>query len=138
MKKMLNILMFIWLWVFGVTQTLVGFVGFLIHIRKKHYWYKGTVVTYVPGNWGGVSLGAFIFIDSDIDKAAACDGNAFVNHERGHSIQSCLLGPIWWFVVGIPSVLWAGIFSKKSKHTYYWFYCERWADRLGGVERQVY
>jgi len=91
----------------GAIQTLVGFVGFLIHIGKPHYFYKGSIITVVKGNWGGISLGAFIFIDTDITKADAPKSN-FVNHEYGHSLQSILLGPFYLLIIGLPSIIWRG------------------------------
>jgi len=48
---------------------------------------------------------------------------------------------IFWVVVavlviGLPSVLWAWLGDRVAPDkSYYWFYTERWTDRLGGVER---
>lgn len=56
-------------------------------------------------------------------------------HERGHSIQSMILGPLYLIVIGIPSILWAAWWNEGRNRSYYSFYTERWADRLGGVER---
>lgn len=54
----------------------------------------------------------------------------------GHAKQSRLLGPLYLIVIGLPSILWAGIHGKVApRKSYYWFYTERWADRLGGVGR---
>jgi len=121
----------------GVIQTLVGFAGFLIYIKKPHYFYKGSVITVVKGNWGGISLGAFIFIDADITKPDASKSN-FINHEYGHTLQSILLGPLYLFVIGLPSIIWARFFDKwrhKHKKSYHWFYIERLADKFGGIKR---
>ena len=121
----------------GAIQTLVGFVGFLIHIGKPHYFYKGSIVTIVKGSWGGISLGAFIFIDAEITKTDA-PKSSFVNHEYGHTLQSILLGPLFLLIIGLPSLIWAGLFDEwryKHKKSYYWLYTENWADRLGGVKR---
>ena len=121
----------------GIVQTFAGFIGFLIFVRKPHYWYKGSVVTVVKGRWGGVSLGAFIFIDTDIPKYLASAAE-FVNHEYGHCLQSVLLGPLYFLIIGLPSLIWAGCFEGwriKHKKSYYWLYCERWADRWGDVKR---
>lgn len=121
----------------GLIQSLVGFVGFLIFIKKPHYRYKGSIVTIATGNWGGISLGMFIFIDADISKRHAAHSN-FVNHEYGHCLQSLLLGPLYLLVIGLPSLIWAACFDAwraKHKKSYYWLYTESWADRLGGVNR---
>jgi hypothetical protein len=57
-------------------------------------------------------------------------------HEYGHTIQSLILGPLYLFVIGAPSLLWAGIpaFSRMRRRrqmSYYRFYPERWANHLG-------
>jgi len=117
----------------GILQSLVGFVGFLWFGRRPHYWYKGSIVTVVKGNWGGISLGAFIFIDEDIKKDKA-PVSLFVNHEYGHCIQSLLLGPLYLFIIGLPSMVWARFFDgyrRRKKINYYDFYTERWAEVLG-------
>jgi hypothetical protein len=49
-------------------------------------------------NWGGLSMGNFIFMSK-----AAAKGTRTLRHEIGHSIQNALWGPAWLFVIGIPS-----------------------------------
>lgn len=137
MKKVTNFIVFLLNCTWGIVQTLAGFIGFLIFIRKPHYWYKGSIVTAIQGNWGGVSLGAFIFIDTDIAKVSA-PVSKFVNHEYGHSLQSIFLGPLYLLVIGLPSIIWAGCFAGwryKHQKSYYWLYCEKLADKWGGVKR---
>jgi hypothetical protein len=67
-----------------------------------------------------------------------------VPHEYGHSIQSLYLGWLYLPVVGIYSAvfcnLWDRLFHKNwpSHDRQYWYYnrwTERWADKLGGVDR---
>ena len=58
-------------------------------------------------------------------------------HELGHSIQSLMLGPFYLFVVGIPSLI-NNLRARKNKEvydTYYQRYPEKWADKLGAVDR---
>lgn len=79
----------------------------------------------------GISLGRYIFVPS------FADGN-YIKHEYGHTVQSKRLGWLYFFVIGIPSLLWAGCgkkYRKKHNVSYYSFYTEAWADKLGGVER---
>jgi hypothetical protein len=44
------------------------------------------------------------------------------------------------FVIGIPSIVWAGLYGKKlfpaTTNGYYKFYTEKWADKLAGIKRQ--
>ena len=123
-------------WTWGILQTLVGFVGFLIHIRKRHIWINGSVITEVPGNWGGVSIGMFAFVDY-MPRDEKAYTSELVLHEHGHTLQSILLGPLWWLVVAIPSFIWAGCFEgwrRKHKVSYYAMPIEAWANKWGGVK----
>lgn len=114
----------------GILQTVVGFVVFIIHIKKTHYCKNGSIVTVIPGSWGGICLGMFCF--------TCVDNDTLIAHEIGHSIQSAMLGPIWIFVIALPSLIWAGFFKNyrvTNNVSYYSFYTEAWADKLGCIER---
>ncbi len=50
-------------------------------------------------------------------------------HEFGHTYQSLILGPLYFLVVGLPSVIW-GLVKKPGK-SYFSFYAENWANLLG-------
>lgn len=76
---------------------------------------------------GGCSLGPVIFVYGKDEN--------MVKHELGHARQSMFLGPLYLLVVGIPSLVWNRLWRPSWKRDYYWFYTERWADRLGGVKR---
>ncbi len=56
-------------------------------------------------------------------------------HEYGHTVQSLILGPLYLFVIGIPSFLWAlppaTRWRARHKIPYSALYTERWADRNG-------
>ena len=61
-------------------------------------------------------------------------------HEAiGHGTQSRWLGPLYLIVIGLPSIIWAALYGTKmfpyTKNGYYKFYTERWADKLGNIER---
>ncbi|MDR2020700.1 MAG: hypothetical protein LBQ14_08060 [Treponema sp.] len=60
--------------------------------------------------------------------------NNVIAHERGHFLQSLLLGPLYWMVIAIPSITRAGIWNYrlmngKSVKSYGSFYTEKWADK---------
>lgn len=57
--------------------------------------YGGCWCFVVGKNWGGISLGLFIFV-----SRACTDRKA---HEFGHAIQNAVLGPFFIFLVAIPS-----------------------------------
>ena len=76
-----------------------------------------------------MSLGKYIFMyrPSDIKT---------LKHEYGHSVQSKYLGWLYLIVIGLFSAIWCNCFEwyrKKSGKSYYWFYTESWANKLGGV-----
>lgn len=112
----------------GAAQTIIGAFVLLLNIRKPHKLYHGAVVT----EWeygGSVSLGLFIFLSRE-------KGDKILAHEYGHTVQSLILGPLYLLVIGLPSVLWAGLpmFKKIRKNRqipYHWLYTERWANHLG-------
>ncbi len=108
----------------GLLQTLAGFFVFLSQMGRKRFVYRAAVVT-VWKYRSSVSLGAFVFV-SDNEKI-------LIAHEYGHCIQSLILGPLYLFAVGLPSVIWAGAFGRLRRErgiSYYGFYTERWADLL--------
>lgn len=82
----------------------------------------------------GISLSTYyIIVRRNADEKT-------IKHEKGHTIQSLYLGPLYLLVIGLPSLIWCGVYSytnwiDKSKCSYYSFYTEAWADKLGGVTR---
>lgn len=117
----------------GIIQTIIGLlVWFVICTRAKDDIMVGhTHALVVGGNLGAVSIGPCIsvFVERPTES--------LLKHEYGHCIQSLILGPFWLFVIGIPSFVWAGCFAKyRQTHnvSYYSFYTEKWANKLGGIE----
>ena len=80
---------------------------------------------------GGLSLGRYIILN---DKYKDYKGNT-EKHELGHCYQSVYLGPLYLLVIGLPSLLWAAWWNGSRGVSYYSFYTEKWADRLGKVKR---
>ena len=94
----------------GVIMTLIGSVVAAICLITKHKPKRfGKAVYFVIGkNWGGISLGGFFFISASQD-----DMNT-KTHEYGHTIQNLLLGPLFPFIVGIPSASRCQLFNLHS------------------------
>ena len=108
-----------------------GAMYLLLRGRFRHERFRNAFITYIPGNWGGVSLGLFIFIAEGKDEGWTRDTRI---HEYGHTIQCLLLGPFYWFVIGIPSAVWCnffGAYRRKRNISYYKLYCESWANKWG-------
>ena len=45
-----------------------------------------------------------------------------------------MLGPLYLIIIGIPSSLLAANISDAFDKRYYWFYTEKWADSIAGIE----
>lgn len=121
-------------WSWGIIQNVVGFCVFLVNLRRRHFWYNGVIATIWKSRRGSIGLGMFIFLS---ENAMTDKRREFtLMHEYGHTVQSIILGPLFLPVIGLPSLLWAGlpVFRKyREKHllSYYWLYTERWANFLG-------
>ena len=120
----------------GIIQTIAGFVMFLISTGSNHAWYNGAVATF----WNkpfGISLGLFIFIPPkarfyNSEKYIFSDEeiqSRLLVHEYGHTYQSLILGPLYFLVAGLPSVIWGMV--KRPGRSYFSFYAEKWANHLG-------
>lgn len=77
---------------------------------------------------GSVSLGRYVFLCESHHE-----NKRVQKHEYGHVIQSYILGPLYLPVIALPSLLWACTY-KLFKKDYYWFYTEKWANKLAGLE----
>lgn len=125
-------------WSWRIIQNVVGFCVFLSNIRWRHFRYNGAVVTVWGSRRGSMGLGMFIFIS---ESAMNGERRGFtLTHEYGHTVQSVILGPLFLPVIGLPSLLWAGLpvfrkYRERRSVSYYWLYTERWANFLG--ERTV-
>lgn len=123
---------FIIKYVWQFPQMLAAWIWYLV--RKKSILYNsiGNFYTvYVGANRGGVTLGDKIFISKCYHGEYL---NMVIAHESGHVKQSLYLGPLYLIVIGIPSILW--VWSHRwiaPKKSYYWFYTEAWANKLGGL-----
>lgn len=90
------VLSFTW----GIVTSFIGLVVILCLLPfKKVHIYHGRLFAVV-GNpyWGGVSLGCF-FLASTMDDAH------LLAHESGHGIQNAIMGPLFIFLVAIPSAV---------------------------------
>ena len=87
---------------------------------------------------GGMSLSTHIFLPFE-NLTMSEYQTEYIKHEYGHTIQSRKFGPLYLLVIGLPSIIWAGCFKnyrKKYSVSYYDFYTEAWANKLGDVKRE--
>lgn len=93
----------------------------LIADRHFNFGFKGAKMS------GGISLGPFAFVSEYSSRREET-----VAHEvDGHSVDSKIFGPLYLFVIGIPSILNAAFGFTKC---YYDFYTEKWANNHCGLE----
>lgn len=136
-------------WSWCLPQTLLGYL--MLKKYKRMGWVNdiieyrlGTVLIRQIALGGGRSLGKYVFTydykDSKRSEELKTKAQKRMDrHEYGHALQSLLLGPLYLFIIGGPSILWHKHFDKvknKVDIDYYKdFYTERWADKWGKVER---
>ena len=112
-------------------QNLLGILWLLINGMFTSCYvinsFDGVFVFKVGFQKGAVSLGRYIFVDEYYNSKT-------VQHEYGHCIQSRYLGWLYLPIIGLPSIIWACIYKYTNKD-YYWFYTEKWADKLVNIKR---
>ena len=130
MKKVLKFIWEVILYIWQLPQNIVGLFTRLLYPGSEKMVIADVPVFYNPKFPGGISLGRTIIVSTQ-DRFTSM-------HEHGHQIQSLFLGPLYLFVIGIPSIIWAGLYGTvipRTHNGYYKAYCEKWADKLGGVIR---
>ena len=95
-KWLYYLLQFTW----GIVMNTIGIIVFLILIccGKKVKRFHNNFYIVIGKNWGGVELGCFFLIDSSESKHTKY-------HESGHAIQNIIFGPLFPFIVAIPSAI---------------------------------
>ncbi|MCR5041884.1 MAG: hypothetical protein K6C36_07310 [Clostridia bacterium] len=121
-------------WTWGFPINFAGAVLYVLFaiLGCRHEDFGYARITYVPWNAGGVSLGTFIFMKKDHPSADWTYDTKI--HEYGHTWQCLVLGPLFWFIIALPSFIWCNCFDgwrKKHKVSYFTFYPEKWANAWG-------
>jgi len=137
-ERMRNLLL--WLW--QLPQHLLGvlLIFFVVGERREiagiTYWHFGRW-DWFTRVFAGVSLGRYILLPDMRDLKTTA------RHEWGHSLQSHLFGPLYLFIIGLPSIsgnIWDRLFHRgwDGRRRYRWYYSLPWerdADRRAGVVR---
>lgn len=131
-KGISRVLFYLIQFTWGLPVNLISGIIYLILKNKfRTERFENAFITYIPGNWGGLSLGLFIFIADGREEEWTKNTRI---HEYGHTIQCLLLGPLYWIVVALPSAVWCNFFAgyrKRNNVSYYKLYCESWANVWG-------
>lgn len=130
MKKIINVIIFIILFIWQLPQNLVAlcmmpFLGKLKLISYKNYNYcfEGEKMN------GGISLGSFCFLS----PYSATKQTTIAHEQDGHVKQSHILGWLYLIIIGIPSITWCGNYRKWGYNNYYSFYTEHWANECANL-----
>ncbi len=116
------ILLFIWQLPQNIIAVLMlPFLGKLELIACKNY-----AFCFIGEKMqGGISLGSFVYVSKSLSKY-----ETHIAHELdGHTVDSKYFGPLYLFIIGIPSICWAGLRNTKKHPNYYAFYTEKWANK---------
>lgn len=138
MKTIGKVLLYIW----QLSQNILGllFMALFYTPWKKSATtipFRGSLIVYFRFSEkmeGGLTLGEYIFIKGEERYNPALYNTSTIRHEFGHVRQSRILGPLYILVIGIRSLIHAGIHSgicKEENYHHYW--TEKWADKLAGL-----
>lgn len=84
----------------GGLMTFIGLIIAFVLLLTGHKPYKFGYTFYfkVGKSWGGLELGGLFITDSTPSLHTLC-------HEHGHGFQNLWWGPLFPFVIGIPSAI---------------------------------
>ncbi len=135
-----NILLYIW----QLPQNLFGAIlVWLYNVESSREW-NDVPVYYTPLMPSGISLGRYIILNDHYENNTWQNSINTHNHEWGHTRQSAYLGWLYLLLIGLPSLcgnIYDRIAHKDWPYTESakWYYnqpWEKWADKLGNVERE--
>lgn len=126
-------------WTYELPQTLLGYILTKIYSKKLNSIkaHAGAQVYIYDGFPGGISLGRYILIQ-DVSWWPEYQ-DEMIKHEFGHCVQSKYLGWLYLPTIGICSGLHSLTYRWRKKqgwiNSYYDYWTEKLADKLGGVKR---
>lgn len=133
MNKIKSVIILMLFFIWQLPQNIIAlimfpFLGKLKKIKYNNY----TWVIEAENMSGAISLGNFIFL-----SPYSAQDLTTIAHEEGHVKQSHYLGWLYLIVIGLPSIIWAGLYGTKlyprDKYCYYDWYTEAWANKLNNL-----
>lgn len=112
MKTFKTILFYILSFTWGILMSFVGCLVFLVLMiaGKKPEKFHTRFYIRVGRRWGGLELGPWFITDET-------PAYETLQHEAGHGFQNIVLGPLFPFVVGLPSAARYWLYEiKKDNH----------------------
>lgn len=135
MKKILELLFSIVLFIWQLPQNLVGLCMMPFMGKMERIDYRNHCLGLKCKNMrGGISLGSFAFLS----RAKANHPEIIAHEMDGHTIDSKIFGPLYLLIIGLPSLFWAQFRNEKKHPDYYEFWTERRANNFAGVESVPY
>ena len=140
-SKLKGILSFLW----QLPQNLVGLCLIAwFKPQRVHRMANGVDIYYSHKMKGGISLGKYVLVNTSHYRTNVEDSlsRPTVRHEAlGHARQSLFLGWLYLVIIGLPSFVWASIWTIRTRNgkavmDYHKFYTERNADKLAKIERR--
>lgn len=97
----------------------------ILFLKGKAHRNGFSYIVEVGGNWGGLELGA-VAICGNYSETNKEGFDHIRSHEFGHSIQQLIFGPLFVFIIGIPSAVryWYFELTPNKPHQdydYVWF-----------------
>lgn len=114
-----RILLYIW----QLPQNLIGLILVCIFTKRIRFIEDSLIVNSYPFK-SSVNFGNYTFLVTI---------NHF-NHEKGHRIQSKILGWFYLPLIGLPSLISNITYRIKPFYGYYNLPWEKWADKLGELK----
>lgn len=129
LKTIVHLILFILLFIWQLPQNIIALIMLPFLGKLRLISYKKFCFAFEGKNMlGGISLGNFAFLSPYLSKKTA----SVMHEQEGHTFDSKIWGPLYLFVIGIPSIMWAWL--GDSDKCYYDFYTERWANKHAGLE----
>lgn len=126
-------------WTYELPQTLLGYILTKIYSKKLNSIgeYASARVYAYEDFPGGISLGRYILIQ-DVSWWPEYQ-DTMIKHEFGHCVQSKYLGWLYLPIIGICSGSHRLTYKWRMRQgwikSYYDYWTEKSADKLGGVKR---
>lgn len=122
-------ILYILSWIWQCPQNIIGWL--IVRKKQPRRLLPGGVKLYCIEDMiiPSLVMGEYIIVNKEMYKTTS-----FVRHLFGHFLQSFRLGPLYLFIIFIPSVFW--VFLCPKENYYMEFYTEKWANKLSAKKRK--